>query len=49
MWEEDLPTFEIITGPVVIPAPPARARQTKDRRLLPLQSSLPFTKADDHE
>ncbi len=47
MWEEDVPTFEILTGPVVIPAPPARLRETKDPLLL--QSSLPFTRAEDHE
>jgi len=48
MWEEDLPTFEIVTGPIVIPLPTTRARQRPVFTPAPQQTYLPFTMAVDN-
>ena len=49
LFEEDLPTFELVTGPLVIPLPTTRRKQQQERRPLPRQVSLPFMRVEDDE
>ena len=49
LWEEDLPTFKLVTGSIVIPLHMTRTQQRELSRPVPLQAFLHFTKADDDE
>lgn len=49
LFEEDLPSFELVTGPMVIPLPATRRQQQHERSPLPVQTTLPFTQADENE
>ncbi len=47
MWEEDLPTFELVTGPIVLPTPMPQTKQDHAIKAAPTQTALPFTETDD--
>lgn len=49
LFEEDLPSFELVTGPMVIPMPTTLRQQQHERSPLPVQTTLPFTQADENE
>lgn len=49
LFEEDTVSFELLTGPIVIPLP-MTPRQMRDvRKAVPAQASLFFTRDDDDE
>lgn len=49
LFEEDLPTFELVTEPIVI-APPMTSRQARElSKPLPAQAALPLTMDGDDE
>lgn len=47
MWEEDLPTLELVTGPIVPPTPAPQTKQYHAIKAAPTQTALPFTETDD--
>ena len=49
LFEEDLLTFEQVTGPVVVPLPMTRKMQRLDSKPVSAQASLPFTKVEDDD
>ena len=49
MFEEDLSTFELLTGPIVIPLPMTKMRQRLESQPVRAQASLPFTKVEDDD
>ena len=49
LFEEDLPTFEVVTEPIGIPLPMTTRQERQQRRPVPAQASLPFTRGEDDE
>lgn len=47
MWEEDLPTFELVTGPIVLRTPAAQTKQNHASKPAPIQTALPFTEGNN--
>ena len=47
MWEEDLPTFELFTGPIVAVTPTTQTTQGQALSPFPTQTILPFTESGD--
>lgn len=49
LFEEDLGTFEVMDGPVVIPLAMTPRQGREVRRPVPTQASLPFTGGEEDE
>ena len=47
MWDEDLPTFELVSGPIVFPSPATLMKQRHALQPSPTQTTLPFTESDN--
>lgn len=49
LFEENLLRFELLTGPTVIPLPMTRKKQRQEKKPVPAEASLPFTRTEDDE